>query len=95
MRVPIPLASDGAQTAAGGARAAGGGGGELRVGAAEALRGVHGAEAEAGVPEHEGHDGPRVSPDVVPHEIPPTENQTVNKTFCPTELKRASGAKRS
>ncbi len=52
--------SDGVQAAAGDAGAAGGGGGELRVGAAETLRRVNGAEAEAGVPEHEGHDGQRV-----------------------------------
>lgn len=56
----ISVGSDGAKTAAGDAGEAGGGGGELRVGAAETLRGVHGAEAEAGVPEHAGHDGQRV-----------------------------------
>lgn len=52
--------SDGAQTAAGDAGEAGGRGGELRVRAAETLWGVNGAQAEAGVPEHEGHDGQRV-----------------------------------
>lgn len=52
--------TDGAQTAAGDAGEADGVGGELRVGAAETLRGVHGAETAAGVSEHEGHDGQRV-----------------------------------
>lgn len=52
--------SDGTETAAGNAGEAGGGGGKLRVWAAETLWGVHGAEAEAGVPDHEGHDGQRV-----------------------------------
>lgn len=54
------MGSDGAQTTAGDAGEASGGGGELRVRTAQALRGVHGAEAEAGVPEYEGHDGQRV-----------------------------------
>lgn len=47
-------------TAARDAGEAGSRGGECRVGAAETLRGVHGAEAEAGVSECEGHDGQRV-----------------------------------
>lgn len=57
----LTLGSDGAQTAAGDAGEAGVGGGECRVGAPETLRGADGAEAEAGVPEYEGHDGQRVS----------------------------------
>lgn len=56
-----PLGSGGAQAAAGDAGEAGGGGSERRVGAAETLRGADGAEAEAGVPDYEGHDGQRVS----------------------------------
>lgn len=51
---------DGPQTAAGDAGKGTGSSGKLCIGAAETLWGIYGAQAEAGVPEHEGHDGQRV-----------------------------------
>lgn len=97
----ISAGSDGTKTATGDAGEAGGGGGELWVRTAETLWGVHGAEAEAGVPEHEGHDGQRVRATGKDASLLTFlkcyvwTKLSVFSTLCTLELKRASGVKRS
>lgn len=101
----LSIDSVGPQGAAGDAGEARSGRCERRVRAAETLWGAHGAEAEAGVPEYEGHDGKRVR-EIMTHSkwlkcLKMSETLHAIKhlvwfsTSCTAERRRASGVKRS